>query len=366
MIKIAVDARMINHSGIGTYIKNLLPNLANKYNLILLGNKEILGNYDWARNASIIDCKSKIYSLMEQIEIPLKIPVCDIFICPHYNVPVLPVRAGKKIVIIHDVYHLAYSYKLSLIQKLYSRFLINYSVSRFDKIITISGFSESEIVSYTGINREKLTILYPGFDFKLTIADKFEKELIRKKYKLPERYILFVGNIKPHKNLKNLLLAYKILINRNINIKLVVIGKKDGFIVSDEEINNLLNEHPVLADNVLFTGYVEWKHLPAIYNMASVFVFPSFYEGFGIPPIEAMAAGTPVIVSRKASLPEVCGDAALYCDASCPEDIADKAEKVLKDESLKDNLIRKGRTNILRFTKDKFDQGWINIISEIM
>ncbi len=364
MVDVAIDARMINHSGIGTYIRNLVPNLVNKYNLILLGNREILTRFSWSETVRIIDCKSRIYSLKEQLEIPLKIPACDIFICPHYNVPVLPVKARKKIVIIHDVYHLAFSDQLSLLQKLYSRFLINYALTHFDKTVTISRFSESEIVKYTGINREKLTVLYPGFNFKSATLNKDKEDLIRKKYSLPERFILFVGNIKPHKNLKNLLLAYKILLDRNIKIKMVATGKKEGFIVSDEGIKTIMNENKVLADNVLFTGYIDGDLLPGIYKMADVFVFPSFYEGFGIPPIEAMAAGTPVIVSREASLPEVCGDAALYCDASAPKDIADKIEMMLTQENLRNDLIKKGKLNVTRFTKDNFDQGWINIINE--
>ena len=188
--------------------------------------------------------------------------------------------------------------------------------------------------------------------------------LIRKKYNLPERFILFVGNIKPHKNLKNLLLAYKILLDRNNKIKMVATGKKEGFIVSDEGIKTIMNENKVLADNVLFTGYIDGDLLPGIYKMADVFVFPSFYEGFGIPPIEAMAAGTPVIVSREASLPEVCGDAALYCDASVPKDIADKIEMILTQENLRKDLINKGTLNLTRFTKENFEQGWINIINK--
>jgi glycosyltransferase involved in cell wall biosynthesis len=364
MVKITIDARMINHSGIGTYIRSLVPNLVNKYNLILLGDREILTKFNWSETVRIIDCRSSIYSVREQLEIPLKIPSCDIFICPHYNVPLLPVRAEKKIVLIHDVYHLAFSNQLSLPQKIYSRFLINYAVNHFDQIITISRFSESEIVRYTGIQREKLTVLYPGFDFKSVELNKDKEDAIRKKYGLPERFILFVGNIKPHKNLKNLLLAYKILLDKNIKIGMVATGKKEGFIVSDEGIKTIMNENKILADNVVFTGYIDGDQLPAIYKMADVFVFPSFYEGFGIPPIEAMAAGTPVIVSREASLPEVCGDAALYCDASAPEDIADKIEMILTDENLRNDLINKGTLNLTRFTKENFDQGWINIINK--
>jgi glycosyltransferase involved in cell wall biosynthesis len=364
MIKISIDARMINHSGIGTYLKNLLPNLANKYNLILLGPKEILSKYEWTETISIIDCKSKIYSVREQIELWLKIPSCDIFICPHYNVPVLPVKARKKIVIIHDVYHLAFRNKLTLLQRLYSTFLINFAVRNYNKVITISRFSESEIIKYTGIENGKITTLHLGFNPAIKSLNKVEKESTRRKYNLPQKFIFFVGNIKPHKNLKKLLQAYNILIGKKITHKLVITGSRDGFITSDREIDGFLDRNKTLAENVIFTGYVDQKDLINIYEQADVFVFPSYYEGFGIPPIEAMMAGTPVVTSREASLPEICGDAALYCDAFQPEDIADKIEVVLNDEGLRNKLILKGKENLLRFTEEKFVSGWESIIKE--
>lgn len=363
MVKIAIDVRMINHSGIGTYIQNLVPNLVNKYNLILLGSREILKGFEWYEKVTVINCKTRIYSIAEQFELCRKIPVCDIFISPHYNIPVLPVKAKKRIVVIHDVYHLAFRHKLSALQRIYSGILINRAVKYSDKIITISEFSESEIVRYTGIDKNKIKILYPGLVPVKTINEK-DLDLTIKKYKLPENFILFVGNVKPHKNLKNLLLAYDILIKKNISLKLVITGRREGFIISDDETNNLLENNKTLAENILFTGYVEQEHLMNIYRMADVFVFPSFYEGFGIPPVEAMLAETPVIVSREASLTEVCSDAALYVDASSPGDIAEKIEMVISNEELKSSLIQKGRTNVLRFTNDKFQQGWEDIINE--
>lgn len=362
MVKITIDARMINHSGIGTYIKNLLPNLANKYNLILLGPQEILSKYEWSETVSIIDCKSKIYSVNEQIEIPLKTPVCDIFISPHYNIPVLPIKAQKKIVVIHDVYHLAFSYKLTRIQRYYSRILINHAVKHYDAIVTTSEFSESEIIKYTGVNKEKITTLHLGFDPVIIDQNEGEKELIRKKYNLPPKFIYFVGNIKPHKNLRNLLQAYSILIGKKATHKLVITGSRKGFITSDREIDSFLEKSNSLAENVIFTGYVDQKDLINIYKLADVFVFPSYYEGFGIPPIEAMIAGTPVIASREASLPEVCGEAALYCDAFRPDDIAEKIEMVLTNEDMRNDLVLKGKTNVQRFSEEKFEKGWQKII----
>ena len=362
MVKIAIDVRMINHSGIGTYLRNLLPCLVNKYEIVLLGSEVILSKFEWSQSVQIINCKSEIYSLKEQFELLRKIPECDFFICPHYNVPVLPVKARQKIVIIHDVYHLAFRSTLSLMQKFYSTFLINFAVRNFDKVITVSRFSESEIIKYTGIDKGKITTLHLGFNPKIRSLNNREKELTKRKYNLPEKFIFFVGNIKPHKNLINLLQAYSILQGKKITHKLVITGSRDGFITSDREIDTFLEKNSTISENVLFTGYVDQKDLINIYELADVFVFPSLYEGFGIPPIEAMIAGTPVVTSREASLPEVCGDAALYCDAFQPEDIADKIEVILNNEELRNELILKGKENLLRFTEEKFVNGWENIL----
>jgi glycosyltransferase involved in cell wall biosynthesis len=119
-------------------------------------------------------------------------------------------------------------------------------------------------------------------------------------------------------------------------------------------------------ENVLFTGYVDQEDIVYLYKMADVFVFPSLYEGFGIPPIEAMMTETPVIASGAASLPEICGDAALYADVSNPSDLAEKIYMVLSDGDLKSSLITKGKLNVLRFPLKEFEQNWQKIINEIL
>lgn len=358
---LTIDFRMHNASGIGTYIKNIIPFLVDNFDIILLGNTQEIQKYKWSNKVRIIECNSKIYSIKEQFELFNKIPRCDIFWSPHYNTPLLPIRAKKRLVTIHDVFHLAFYNTLSLKQKLYAKLVINQAAYRSDKILTVSNFSVNEIHKYTNTKKD-ITVAYNAIDYsKFTVInDKAKLQLIKEKYGLPNEFLLFVGNVKPHKNLKNLLLAIK-----DININLVIVGKKDGFITGDENISNLIQKCD-LENRVFFTGYVEDDDIPIIYNLAKVFVFPSLYEGFGIPPLEAQACGCPVICSNVASLPEVGGvDSVIYCNPYSIEDIATKIKMVLDDGNLQNELKIKGFENIKRFSWEKSAQKIAKIIEEL-
>ena len=204
------------------------------------------------------------------------------------------------------------------------------------------------------------------------IKEKDKLEIVKNKHNLPEKFILYVGNVKPHKNLIGLLKAFNLFIEKNgkngkneekfEDYKLVIIGKKEGFITADKEIFKILEANPNLKNKVLFTDYVENEDLPLIYNLANIFVLPSFYEGFGLPPLEAMASGTPAIVSNLASLPEICGEAAYYVNPHNINELADGIYKVLNDSKLQNELIRKGLERIKLFNWEQTAEKLINII----
>ena len=346
-IKLAVDFRMKNASGIGTYIKNITPYLVNKFDVTLLGNKDELKAIPWADKVKIIDTRSKIYGIAEQLELAYKIPACDVFWSPHYNVPLLPIRAKKRLVTVHDTYHLAHGEEFSRVQRLYAKIVMQGAICLSDAVLTVSDFSKYEMMKYCAIKPSKIAVVPNAVD-----TDEFKRDTradVKSKYKLPSDYILFVGNIKPNKNLKNLLLALEI----NKSLQLVVVGKKDGFINSDGEAAELLKTKPEIADRVHFTGYAADEDMPALYANASVFVFPSLYEGFGIPPLEAQACGCPVVCSGEASLKEVCGESVIYCDPLSPADISDKIDKVRSSSELRRELIEKGQSNLKRFSWEK-------------
>jgi glycosyltransferase involved in cell wall biosynthesis len=364
---------MVGASGIGTYLNNVIPriiSLCPDIQFNLLGDKSYLQDCDWVNdpNVSLLECNSPIYSVTEQIELCRKIPPSDIFWSPHYNIPLFSPRAKKRLVTIHDVNHLVFFDSLNLQQKIYAKAMLNLAARRSEKIITVSNFSKSEIMKYTKAGADKITVIHNGINtdtFK--ILEKERIVHVKKKLGLPDRFILFVGNVKPHKNLKILLRAFETLCEKHLRgYKLVIAGKKEGFITGDSEIFNTINSNPALREHVLFTGHVDNSDLPAIYNAASLFVFPSLYEGFGLPPLEAMASGCPSVVSKIDSLSEICGDGAYYVDPYDDKSIADGIHTTLADNTARQALIHKVFMRIKMFNWDESANKHVTMINELL
>lgn len=358
-----VDARMLHASGIGTVLQNVLPVLSEKYRLVLLGNPTDIKQYAWAANAEVITFEAPIYSIAEQVQFPFVVPACDVFLSPHFNVPFLPVRAKRRAVIIHDVYHLA-SKTIHPLHKLYARLLLTAAVSFSDSIVTISDFTASEIRKFLrpgGKTIHKITLGVDSGRFNmLPLAPETIKE-VRAKYKLPAKFLLFVGNVKPHKNLIRLVEALALL-SGEVTLPLVIVGKKEGFLNGDENLHKTIKRLQ-LEDRIHFTGFVDDAHLPVLYRLAEIFVFPSLYEGFGLPPVEAMASGCATVVSGAASLPEVCQNASLYVEATNPDQIATAIKRILQDEMLRNDLVAKGLQLAQKYTWDKTGEELLKILS---
>lgn len=347
MRSLIIDARLIGSSGIGTYQQNLIPFLLKYFNITLLGRKKEINAFEWSKEVNLIETNSLIYSIKEQIEIPFKIPNADLFWSPHFNIPLLPIKAKKRVVTIHDVYHLDFNKELTFSQRIYSKLLINSAVSRSEVILTDSEFSKLRILKHTPVKSDKIKVVYCGIN-KSYFVEKAKNNFIsiKKKYKIPDNYILFIGNVKPHKNLKTLIQALKIVLDNSININLLIVGRREGFVNPDSNLNKLISSNKKLEEKVYFTGFVENEDLPAIYKNAKLLCLPSFYEGFGLPPLEAMACGCPTIVSNAASLPEVCGDASIYFDPNNETELADKIRLLLSDKDVYKTLQIKGEDRI--------------------
>lgn len=357
---ITIDARMINDSGIGTYLKNIIPYFITNFNVILLGDKRKLLAFENEKKNNIINFTAKIYSLKEQLLYPTIIPKCDIFWSPHFNAPVLSIKAKKTITTIHDVNHLSFKGDLSYFKKKYARFLYLNALRKSKEIITVSNFSRSEIIRLLKPKDLLINVIYCGVSKCF-----FENKDNTIGFLLPEKYILFVGNVKPHKNLITLLEAY-IKLPKNIKdtYKLLILGKKDGFITSDKNVFKFVEDNNLL-NNIIFTGFVEDKLLPLIYRKATVFVFPSLYEGFGLPILESMASKTTVLSSNYASLPEVGLDCAIYFNPKDSFELKEKIVEILNNKSLRELYIEKAYIHSKNFSWENSAEKHIDLFKRV-
>lgn len=232
-------------------------------------------------------------------------------------------------------------------------------LKRADIVIAVSEYVKNSIVKYYHITEEKIKVVYPG------IRKEFKKrevvnEKILKFFNITFPYILTVATSVERKNLKRLIEAFKILKSKYKHLKLVIVG--NGNI--KEKLTNEIDTHK-LSNSIIFTGYLEPERLVYLYNKAELFVFPSLYEGFGLPVLEAMACGCPVISSNVSALPEVAGNAAVFVDPYSVEDIAFKMEKVLTDEELKNKLKENGFKRVIDFSWDKAAKEMVEIYKTV-
>jgi len=343
---LTIDVRMIKQSGIGTYIVNLLPHVIESISFMpitLLGRNEELSQFPWIRrsNINVIEFNEPIYSIQEQVGMSRKIPKqTKLFWSPHYNIPLL--YSGKLLVTVHDVFHLAMKeYVGGIHKRMYAKLMFNALSRKASHIICVSDFTKNQFIQYTGSAKSPITTIHNGVN-----SSWFRPADFREQSETP--YLLYVGNVKPHKNLGNLLTAFSKVMHL-IPHNLVIVGRREGFITGDQAI---VNQSEALGDRIQFTGYISDEELKKYFSNASAFVFPSVYEGFGLPPLEAMACGCPVLVSNRASLPEVCGDAAQYFDPIDPKDIAEKIMMVVNDRRLRDKLVQAGLEQSQKFNWD--------------
>ncbi len=364
---LAIDARMIYHSGIGTYLRNILPGIVPHFRCALLGTVEQLQSFPWSHTATLIPLTAPIYSPREQWELFRRTPSARLFWSPHFNAPVLPVSAERRLVTIHDVFHVAQGHLLPWPHKWYAYFLMKNAAHRAHHILTVSHFSRTEIHHHLQVPLRKITVIPNGLDqhhFRPLPAEVLQTT--RERYNLPELFFLFVGNFKPHKNLPRLLQAFHQIAEAIPEWHLVVLGKMEGFVTRDALSRTLLQQLPNIVDRVHFLGEVPYEQLPHFYNLASVFVFPSFYEGFGLPPLEAMACGCPVVASRAASIPEVCQDAALYFSPFDVDEMSQQLLQMAQSPDLRRTLKEKGLKRAQLFTWEKSQTATRAVIESLL
>ncbi len=352
-VRIGIDARKLHDFGIGTYIRNLLRQLARldrQTEFVVLchpDDREGLGSL--GENFRPVPETSKNYSISEQIRIPLALmrEQVTLFHAPHYVLP--PLVPCRSVVTIHDCIHLMFpQYLPNRFALAYARTSIELAAWRATRIMTVSESSKRDILRFVDVKPDKIDVIYNAFDERFGVEPREEDVVrVRERYQLHDEFVLYAGNVKPHKNLERLIEAFDLVRKRGLDrLKLVLIGDE---ISKYAGLRRAVHQHQ-LHKYVRFLGYLPEETLAVMYRLAGVFVFPSLYEGFGLPPLEAMASGTPVVTSNVSSLPEVAGDAAVLVDPYVPQAIADGIHTVLTDETLRRSLRQKGLARAAQFS----------------
>jgi glycosyltransferase involved in cell wall biosynthesis len=324
-------------------------------------------------NFRIVELEGGFYPLWEQFALPraAKKAGCQILHCTSNTAPVF--SSIPLVITLHDIIYMEKSYAGILkgsgtnYQKFgnaYRRMVVPCLIKKSRKIITVSDFEKKRIGQFFGIaDNSTLTSVYNGVSehFK-PVTDTDELIRVKQKYNLPDRYFFFLGNTDPKKNTKGTLKAFSDFLKQtNSDQRLVMLD------YDQVELEKLLYEigDPKLINRIILTGYVVNTDLPAIYSQCEVFLYPSLRESFGIPMLEAMACGVPVITSDTSSMPEVAGDAALLIDPFNPNEITSAMICITEDKNLKISLVNKGLVQAAKFSWKAMAQNVLDIYNKI-
>lgn len=380
-MKIGIDIRPLmekEYSGVSEYTLNLVKAILaqdreNEYKLFYNSGRDISGRMPEFKNenAEIASTHypNKIfnYLLQKTLRYPEidKMLGVDIFWLPNPNFISLS-RKAKKILTIHDLSWLRCPNFFSLRRNLW-HYIINIKklIRESDKIIAVSENTKNDIMDLTGVSGSKVEVIYSGIDEELRVIGKNDQSLkeVKKKYNLADKFILFLGTQEPRKNIVGLIKAYNEFRKNSAGgkeVELVIAGGKGW------KERGVLGEwkKSKYQEDIKFLNYIPRQDKVYLYNLASVFVYPSFYEGFGFPPLEAMACGLPTITAFSSSLPEVAGEVSLLVDPYKTGEIAQAIERVLSDDNLKNDLIERGREKASEFSWQKAVGKYIDIFKK--
>ena len=370
-MRIAIDARKLHDFGIGTYVRNLLRQLgrqdtSNEF-VVFCREADCDAIEAFGPRFRAVAEKAGAYTIREQFALPIALrrESAELFHAPHYVLP--PMTPCRSVVTIHDCIHLRFpQYLPNKLGYAYARAQMWTATHKAARVITVSEASKRDILRYFHVPESRIDVIYNAID------DRFwegpgddEIARVRERYRLTDPFVLYAGNIKPHKNLERLIEAFNLLRQDQptlSNVQLLIIGDE---ISKYATLRRTVHRHK-LHKHVRFFGFVPDQTLAALYRLADVFVFPSLYEGFGLPPLEAMASGTPVITSNVSSLPEVVGDAALMIDPYEPAAIADAMREVLTNADLRVDLRRRGLARAREFSWERSVARVREIYREVM
>jgi len=398
--RIGIDARLYGPvgKGLGRYTKEVVDNIIkldkeNEYVIFLCKDNfddfQILPE-NRARVKKVL-ADTRWYSLKEQFSLPgiIKKEKLDLIHFTHFNVPIFcPV---KFVVTIHDLILTKYPTMRAttlgplryFLKNLLYKIVISTAVRRARKIITVSNFTKKDIIDNFNVSQDKVIVTYEGVSrlgrqenkdsrfYNIEEILNNDKKILAG-YKIDSPYLLYVGNAYPHKNLEGLLRVFSKIKKDDLenakHIKLVLVGKVDYFYKRVKEFAEELglSGKDAPGKQVIFPGYVMDKDLEVMYTNAIAYVFPSFYEGFGLPPLEAMAHGCPVISSDQASMPEILGPAALYFDPNDESEMEEKIKEIIMNDGLKRELVKRGFEQVERYDWEKCAEETVWIYEKVL
>ncbi|MCK4919192.1 MAG: glycosyltransferase family 4 protein [Candidatus Pacebacteria bacterium] len=374
---IGIDIRMLargTRSGIEEYTINLLSNMLKmdrniQYKLFYNGYKKVDLKYDFLKLSNVELKELKIpnrlldfsFQYFSYPKVDKLLGGVDVFFSPHiFSAPVS--KNCKTVTTFHDLSFENHKEFYSL-GKNYWHFSMNpkKKARKSDKIIAVSNSTKNDLTKIYKIDFEKIKVVYSGINQEQGVENN-ESE-VRKKYKLPEKYILYLGTIEPRKNIVSIIRAFeKLKYNtKDKDLKLVIAGSKGWLYKNVFEVA----ENSKYKKDIIFTGFVDDEDKSVLYKLAGIFVYPSFYEGFGFPPLEAMQNKTPVITSNLSSLSEAVGDAAIMVNPYNIDELARAMENLLSDENLKNNLIEKGIQQTKKFSWQKCAEETLDVLKSL-
>lgn len=364
-MKIAIDAsELANRREDGTqiYLYNLLKNIADidHKNQYVLYYQNEPGKIIEASNFKHIVKPWPIYWTQSRLPFLLFKERASLLFMPIQTLPFVMPPKIKTVITIHDLAFLFFPKTFPLSDRIKHRVFARHAIKRADKIIAVSESTKKDIVKIYNEKPDKIKVIYHGYDKNLFKPFQNQKdydtiENTKSKYSIDRPYILFVGGLQPRKNILGLFRAFELL--KNNDYQLVIAGGRAWMY---DELFKRSKQSPH-RNNIIFTERFETEELPALLWGAKALVLPSFYEGFGLPIVEAMACGTPVVASNISSLPEVAGNAAILVDPNKPAEISEAIEKILTDKDLKQGLVKKGLDNINRFSWEKCARETVDI-----
>lgn len=381
-MNIGFDAKRAYHNGtgLGHYSRTLISSLANFYpeNEYFLFNPKLTSKFHLPQLKNIHEVLPKFPDSLfpsawrsSWVKKDLKKKNIDLYHGLSHEIPIgIQNTKIKSVVTIHDLIHERYPEQYNSIDvKIYSK-KFRYACEHADKIIAISNQTKQDIIEFYKTPEKKITVCYQSCNraFAQQISGE-EKERIKKQYDLPEKFFLYVGSIIERKNLLSICKAL-VLLKNDLDIPLVIIGdggkykQKVKSFISENNLRDkiiFLSEHP----NAKNENFKTAKDFPAIYQSAIAMIYPSTFEGFGIPVLEALFSSLPVITSNLSSLPEVGGDAAYYVNPLSAEEIAAGMKKVFHEEYLRNELIEKGVAHAQEFTQQKCAEAVMNVYKSL-